>query len=136
MKRNELPDILSSIYTLVKEFKFRNVWCVYFLFDASNLVYVGVSANLGARISKHRENGKLFTHIYYVECFDERHARKMERQLIEFNSPKYNKLGRKSNGILTRYIDHELLKCPTRLAMRKLMQQFKSTTQLKDKTNA
>lgn len=69
----------------------ESVWCgVYFLIHRSQIVYVGMSTNVGARLREHRrDKTKDFDEFSFMPCpIDE--AARMEVFYIERLSPKYN----------------------------------------------
>ena len=63
--------------------------CVYFLIDKSQIVYVGQSANLPARLHAHRME-KNFDRALYMPIDNGRLA-EIERFFIETLTPKYNR---------------------------------------------
>jgi predicted GIY-YIG superfamily endonuclease len=78
-------------------------YCVYFLYDKDEIVYIGYTFNLGKRLGEHsqwsntREGYKTqlikkqFTHYSIIPMNDVKKARKLESSLIKKHKPKYNK---------------------------------------------
>lgn len=69
----------------------ESVWCgVYFLIHRNQIVYVGMSTNVGARLREHRrDKTKDFDEFSFMPCpIDE--AARMEVFYIEKLNPKYN----------------------------------------------
>lgn len=62
---------------------------VYFLYDKGELVYVGQSKNILARIHQHKD--KVFDTFNYLEIEDEKKRNDKEIDLIMQHTPKYNK---------------------------------------------
>lgn len=69
--------------------------CVYFLMQGVEIVYVGQSRNLPARLAQHREDGKLWDRVLYLpvpaECL---YA--VEAEWIRTLRPPLNRAGRQS----------------------------------------
>ena len=79
-------------------------YCVYFLYDKNEIVYIGYTFNLGKRLGEHsqwinsRENHrnqlvkKQFTHYSIIPMNDGKKAKELESKLIKKHQPKYNKI--------------------------------------------
>lgn len=69
--------------------------CVYFLVLGVEIVYVGQSRNLPARLAQHREDGKRWERVFYLpapaECLLQ-----VESQWIKVLQPPLNRAGRQS----------------------------------------
>lgn len=50
---------------------------VYLLMKGPEIIYVGTSSNMGARIASHRANGRDFEKAFYIEARDD------EREILE-----------------------------------------------------
>ena len=78
-------------------------YCVYFLYNKNEIVYIGYTFNLGKRLGEHsqwtnsREGyrnqliKKQFTHYSIIPMNDSKKARELESELIKKHQPKYNK---------------------------------------------
>jgi predicted GIY-YIG superfamily endonuclease len=78
-------------------------YCVYFLYDNDEIVYIGYTFNLGKRLGEHsqwtntREGHrnqlvkKQFTHYSIIPMDNGKKARELESRLIKKYQPKYNK---------------------------------------------
>ena len=84
-------------------------YCVYYLIDKNEIVYIGCTFNLSKRLGEHsswlpfnqtpytRENNKYglckkqFTHYSIIPMNDIKKARELESSLIKKHQPKYNK---------------------------------------------
>ena len=62
---------------------------VYVLFDGSELVYIGQTANLSTRIRNHKKD-KEFNKVIIAHCPDNEFARWLEFDLIRHFHPPYN----------------------------------------------
>ena len=62
--------------------------CVYFLLDNAEIVYVGQSVNVSARVVTHSRD-KDFTKVLYMPVVQD-NLNKVERFFIERMQPKYN----------------------------------------------
>lgn len=60
---------------------------IYFLVDGSEIVYVGQSLNVYARIAAHKD--KKFEKVFVIKC-DAENLLKIESQYIKLFTPKYN----------------------------------------------
>ena len=79
-------------------------YCVYFLYNNNEIVYIGYTFNLGKRLGEHsqwinsRENHrnqllkKQFTHYSIIPMNDGKKAKELESKLIKKHQPKYNKI--------------------------------------------
>lgn len=77
------------IYNIINFNAYRN-YIVYFLFDASELVYVGrTTMDLRFRISNHRNDGKTFDEVYYIQT-DRDNFSLLENHYIKLYKPKFN----------------------------------------------
>ena len=77
-------------------------YCVYFLYNKKEIVYIGYTFNLGKRLGEHsqwlssREGygtqliKKQFTHYNYIPTNNGKRARLLESRLIKKHNPKYN----------------------------------------------
>ncbi len=74
---------------------------VYFLWDKSEIVYIGQSKDIDSRVNKHKES-KEFTSYSFIIINDEKDRRVIERGLINAYLPYYN------NDSLTQKIRQEL----------------------------
>lgn len=62
---------------------------VYFLIQGDEIVYVGQSLDIMARIAQHRNNGKVFSKFTYIQVAPE-HLDDVETEYIVRFWPKYN----------------------------------------------
>lgn len=63
---------------------------VYFLCNKTDVVYVGMAANVGSRIIEHkRENKKEFENVYFITCHLDQLSR-VEAACIKHFKPRYN----------------------------------------------
>lgn len=70
----------------------NGVTYLYGLYDKGELVYVGISKNLPARIRSHEKGDKVFDDFNILaEHSDRFYALKAENKLIKEHRPKYNK---------------------------------------------
>lgn len=75
---------------------------VYFLFDGDEIVYVGQSKNVHARIATHMSEGlKVFTHWAFIQLPDGERL-EAERYLIELFKPKYHRVLLADLGFVSR----------------------------------
>ena len=89
--RKNIPISQEVLLNASDLIPFENGSYVYFLVRYTEIVYIGQTINLGARIPNHF-NDKKFDKIYYIDVKDS------ERLLIEglcinYHNPKYNKQG-------------------------------------------
>ena len=64
---------------------------IYYLIDTDEIVYIGQSVNVMARIAAHvLEGEKKFTHYYVVEAHPQK-LDELEAEAIMLHLPKYNK---------------------------------------------
>jgi hypothetical protein len=63
---------------------------VYLLFRSGELIYIGQSVDVHARIKAHKCNGRKFDFAAYGFCFDPDERSNIERQLIERYRPAEN----------------------------------------------
>ncbi len=70
-----------------------NVSGLYFLFNGPELVYIGKGWNCLLRIAEHtrKNSDKNFTSWEFVPIADEAEYSRLERELIQQHSPRYNK---------------------------------------------
>lgn len=66
---------------------------LYFLFDDEELVYIGKGWNCLLRVAEHtrKESEKKFTSWEFVHIEDPVEYSRLERELIEKHTPRYNK---------------------------------------------
>lgn len=92
-KEKRLPRIYFSCVALKDRYDtfwgMRNVNLVYCLVNDKEVVYVGSTKNIFARIQHHMD--KEFTDIYFIINDTRKEAYKMEAEAIRYFSPKYNK---------------------------------------------
>ena len=70
---------------------------VYLLYHGQELVYVGQSCNLSARLSEHRKSTHMrFNGVYYQLCFGSKAALALEAKLIFELNPTHNLVGKRS----------------------------------------
>lgn len=90
--QGETPKCISDIGPGLSEYCGFSMFppCVYFLLSGSDVVYVGQSVSLAARISTHRSEGyKAFDRVYYLPV-DRSQLNHTERAHISKFRPKYN----------------------------------------------
>ncbi len=83
----DIPEQLQEIRDFVQEWKPRHV--VYFLLSSGDVVYVGETQSLDARMRAHRKAGKVFDRVLYVQV-STKTALKVEAHFIFKLKPKYN----------------------------------------------
>ena len=88
-KATKIPKELTEHGDDLYEYNTYLPPCVYFLIDKSQIVYVGQSANLPARLHAHRME-KNFDRALYMPIDNGRLA-EIERFFIETLTPKYNR---------------------------------------------
>jgi hypothetical protein len=66
--------------------------CVYFLCRDGEVVYVGQTLNIGARVRAHRRGDKRFDTVYVLRCAASE-MRRMELEFIRQMKPEYNAQG-------------------------------------------
>lgn len=71
----------------LKKINFNVISGVYFLFNNSELVYVGQSENIVKRIHEHTD--KLFTHYSHIKC-SKKELLVLEKKYIQTYNPVYN----------------------------------------------
>ncbi len=70
---------------------------IYFLISNEDVVYIGKTMELYARVRDHRKQnkttraGKSFDYVRYVECFTYHDHDQVEMAFIRYLLPKYNK---------------------------------------------
>ena len=69
------------------------VSCVYFLYLADKLKYIGQSVNLKNRLAQHKSGGKVFDNVFYIDVPKEA-LYEVENTLIARLKPEDNKLTR------------------------------------------
>lgn len=89
---------LATSFSLLKPLQSKEL--VYFLFDGSELVYIGISKSIKGRIYTHKLY-KEFTHVCYVECATQKDAADIERLLVKAVAPKYNIMHLKERTMAT-----------------------------------
>lgn len=96
IERKRSQHRLLPIEEIVKGAKRARISGVYFLMDhKKNVVYIGQSKNLFARIGAHiKDNSKLFTHYAYIEIHPTALS-EAERDYIQILKPKFNIMGLK-----------------------------------------
>lgn len=72
------------------QYKAWNIYYVYFLLLANDIVYVGKTNDLGNRLASHVKNLKDFDEVWYSVTQNEQEALLLERKFIEHLSPKLN----------------------------------------------
>ena len=90
----ELQKLANSLkfdceFTILENSRNITISGVYFLYDKGELVYIGQSKNILARIYQHKD--KVFDTFGYLEIEDEKKRNNKEIDLIMQHSPKYNK---------------------------------------------
>lgn len=68
--------------------------CIYFLYSETEIVYIGSTYELTARIGEHQRSKKVFTHYTY-KMYDKVSPKQLlsiEAKLIKKHKPKYNKV--------------------------------------------
>ena len=88
-KPTEVPNVLINHAEDLEEISIFTPPCVYFLLYNIEIVYVGQSVNVPARIHQHTLN-KDFNRVLYLPVVEE-NLLKVERFFIEQFQPKYNK---------------------------------------------
>jgi len=66
-------------------------YCLYFLIDGDEVVYIGYTASLLARVKIHRKD-KEFTDVYYLDCLSKEKVLQLEEYYIKTFQPKHNKM--------------------------------------------
>ena len=90
-KPKEIPKELIRHTQDLLELPIINPPCVYFLLEGIEIVYVGQSINVSARVNQHTQD-KDFNKVLYMPVVKE-NLDKVERFFIERLQPKYNKEG-------------------------------------------
>lgn len=88
---------------LLKKKEYFNSACIYALIDKEEVVYIGQSCDVMARLAAHKNSSKKFTHFAIVERIsidDTNHntnsyVNERETYYIKALRPKYNKTGNK-----------------------------------------
>lgn len=88
---DKVPYEISSIKDLyrIPKTTFESGSCIYFLCLEGDVVYVGQAENVHSRLVEHKKN-KLFDDVFYIRVGAHR-MDKVEKSLIAFLQPKYNK---------------------------------------------
>jgi hypothetical protein len=68
-------------------------YVIYFLYDGDNIVYVGKSRDVDARIRAHNSSKKIFDSYSLYEVLEESSMDIIERYFINKYLPKYNQDG-------------------------------------------
>lgn len=91
LSANAPLSILKSKKEIIDDAKIFMPKCgIYFLLEDSQIVYVGQSVNIYARIANHaNENLKKFTHYSFIEC-DRKDLSELEALYIGYLAPKLN----------------------------------------------
>jgi len=89
--RGIVPKALVPLLDQVKEYNAPLSWppCVYFLMFKSEVIYIGQSINLPARLVSHKRSEKKFDRVLYLPIA-EKGLDKTERQWIEELKPRLN----------------------------------------------
>lgn len=67
--QQEPPVCLRALHDKLRQFMdMEGYGGIYFLCKEGQLIYVGQSTNIPARIATHRGSGKSFTHAYWIPC--------------------------------------------------------------------
>lgn len=70
----------------------KNVWCIYFLYNKNELVYIGKTGFLENRLRYHKKS-KNFDEFSFLKVDSEYEATKKEEELINKYKPKLNVIG-------------------------------------------
>jgi hypothetical protein len=62
---------------------------IYFLIQDGEIVYVGKSIHIPLRLRDHKRNGKIYSHVFFVECQKE-DLDELERHYIQTFLPRLN----------------------------------------------
>ena len=84
---NVLPEHAIKIRLL------RVTFGVYLLLDCDEVVYVGQSESIEARVVHHSKKGKRFNSFVALECQTIDEMNELEERLIALYRPKYNTAG-------------------------------------------
>lgn len=69
---------------------FKN-FCVYFLIQREQIVYVGSTNSLSIRMEDHRRNGKVFDKYFVINCKTKDESLELEKYYIKSINPYFNK---------------------------------------------
>lgn len=81
---------IEQLSTVMNSKKAPNTSYVYFLIDKGDIVYVGITKDVGGRLMSHLSSVKVFD-AYYFEPVSTEDAYKAESDYINKFKPKYNK---------------------------------------------
>lgn len=85
----KIPAKIQFIAEKLEVFRLRES-VVYFLMQESQVVYVGITENIGSRISAHKRD-KVFDSVLFARVNEGHSARVIEGDLIRMLNPRYNK---------------------------------------------
>lgn len=98
-----MPELLSGISTLLKDYDFRLGSCVYFLVCGNEIIYVGQTKALPARTVSHDKGHKgtprkEFDRVLYLLVPEEK-LDEVEDYFIKLCKPIWNSKGIKGLGV-------------------------------------
>lgn len=85
----KIPDALGALYFQIQEHRADDGY-VYFLVDGQQVVYVGQTTNLAARVRDHLRDGKQYRRVLFVSVAREQ-MDSVELHWITKLDPKYNR---------------------------------------------
>lgn len=93
----EAGGLHKGLAEILEQPRFRPACGVYFLIDDDEVVYVGQSTELHARVAQHRARWKQFDSYTYIPCESSQLA-ELERHYIRLFRPCLNISGVPNNG--------------------------------------